>query len=66
MKQPKVLPDRQFPAVPKELMEELRRRYPIKLPSLTTPDREIWAAVGEQNVIALLEREFAKQTNPSK
>jgi len=42
----------------------LKRIYPNTVPSINATDREIWAAVGRQEVIAYLERELASIGEP--
>jgi len=42
----------------------LNRIYPNSVPSSNATDREIWAAVGRQEVIAYLERELASIGEP--
>lgn len=42
----------------------LKRIYPNTVPAITATDREIWAAVGRQEVIAYLERELASIGEP--
>lgn len=40
------------------LIEELRKRFPNQVPDISTPDREVWAKVGEQRLLAFLQAEF--------
>ena len=42
--------------VTKELLDHLKENFPNRCPKITESDREIWAHVGECNVITYLER----------
>ena len=44
------------PVVSKELVEYLSRIFPNRCPQMTDTDRQIWAAVGNQEVIRHLRK----------
>lgn len=44
----------ELPPITEALIQWLQELYPDRVPQLDTPDREVWAAVGEQTVIARL------------
>jgi hypothetical protein len=54
-----------FPAVPKPLLERLDELFPDECPSLDLGDRQIWYAVGQRSVVALLIAEYEQQTRES-
>jgi len=43
-----------FPRVPTDLLEALMERFPNQCPSISTPERELWAAVGRAEVVTFL------------
>jgi hypothetical protein len=43
-----------FPRVPTDLLEALMERFPDRAPSISTPERELWAAVGRAEVVRFL------------
>lgn len=55
-------PNDKFPKVPIDLLEALEARFPDKAPSLKTPGREIWAAVGNAQVVRFL-RDMHERTS---
>lgn len=53
-----------FPLITEALVEALQRCFPNKLPQLDTPVQEICARIGEQRVIAFLQRKLQEQQEP--
>lgn len=47
-------PNDKFPSVPLALLEALEARFPDKSPDIKTPDREVWAQVGNSQVVRFL------------
>ena len=54
-----------FPAVPKPLLERLDELFPDECPGLDFGERQIWYAVGQRSVVALLKAEYEQQTKES-
>jgi hypothetical protein len=52
------------PVVPKDLLEYLEKLFPNRVPSIDTPARYVWSAVGQQDVLAHLRVLFNRQTKP--
>jgi hypothetical protein len=50
-----------FPAIPKELLDELNKRFPEKTPKVGTPIDTIWVDVGQREVIRFLNQKFKEQ-----
>lgn len=55
---------KQFPTVPKELIEALEERFPDRLPTSVIDHTGFAELVGNQVIIRFLRREFNKQNNP--
>lgn len=53
---------RQFPEVPKALLEELEKRFPDRVPEITSSLEDIYRKQGEATVIRLLRNQFNQQT----
>lgn len=53
-----------FPDIPKQLLDELNRRFPERSPEPNWDDRKIWTEVGKRQLVRLLNIEFDKQNNP--
>lgn len=53
-----------FPPVPRSLLAELEKRFPDRIPDHVPDPEEVGVLVGQQSVIRMLRREFAKQNNP--
>lgn len=47
--------------IPPELLQQLSAMFPNRVPDINTPDREVWAKVGEQRVIDWLRHQFNLQ-----
>lgn len=47
--------------ISKDLIEELNRLFPNKVPSLTFTDREVWYKAGARSVVDYLESQHALQ-----
>lgn len=54
--------DQRLPAVDPQLVEWLTRVFPDKCPDPEDTDREIWMAVGKQEVIKMLRARVNEQT----
>lgn len=52
-----------FPYLSRELVEELERRFPDKLPPIDTPQREIDCRIGNVEVVRFIRRKFEEQEN---
>lgn len=52
------------PVIQKDLLDYLERCFPNRVPSIDTPARKVWAAVGQQDVIANLRALFTRQNKP--
>lgn len=50
-----------LPIVDKDLIEYLEEVFPNEAPSLDTPEREIWAKVGEVQVVRHLRSIYDEQ-----
>lgn len=50
-----------FPEVPKNLLDDLQKRFPERCPDLKDSDREVWFKVGARSVIAFLAEQFRRQ-----
>lgn len=48
------MPEENLPQVDDELIEWLQDLYPNRVPDIDSPEREVWALVGEQRVVARL------------
>lgn len=53
-KKPSALTEKNFPLIKESLIRGLEMTYPVRLPRLKDSDREIWVAVGRQDVIEKL------------
>lgn len=51
----------ELPAVPKDLLDALDKRFPERCPEPSWSDREIWMRVGERQVVKFLKRIFDEQ-----
>jgi len=51
-----------FPPVPLELLEELERRFPNRVPNITDSDRQVWVKVGQSAVVSFLRAQFEEQS----
>jgi len=51
----------ELPAVPKDLLDALDKRFPELCPEPSWSDREIWMRVGERQVVKFLKRIFDDQ-----
>jgi hypothetical protein len=52
------------PVVPKDLLEYLEKCFPNRAPKIDTSVRQVWAAVGRQDVIEHLRFLFNRQNKP--
>jgi hypothetical protein len=50
-----------FPLVPKELLEELEKRFPDRLPNWNEPIEQVRFKTGQVNVVRLLRHQFELQ-----
>ena len=53
----------EMPLISKSLIEGLKVRFPVPIPELNTPDREIWFHRGAWSVIQFLESTYENQSN---
>lgn len=51
-----------FPYVPKELIEALEGRFKDTIPDIPTPPEEFCRLQGEQRVVRFLRNQYEKQT----
>ena len=51
----------QKPAIDAALLEYLDRVFPNECPDISTPDRHVWAAVGQRTVVDHLKSLHAQQ-----
>ena len=56
------LTEKNFPLITEALIRALEMTYPLRLPRLKDTDREIWLAVGRQDVIEKLKQIRKAQT----
>lgn len=54
--------DRPFPEVSVGLLKALEARYPRKLPTIETHERQLWIEVGQQQVLEHLRTHYEKQS----
>lgn len=52
---PTAPPPAPFPFVSEELLRELRKKFPNKLPNRGVTEREVWLAVGANEVLEFME-----------
>lgn len=53
--------DHQFPPVPLQLLEALEAQFPNQVPELSDTERQIWAKVGNQQVLRFMRRQFEER-----
>lgn len=51
----------ELPPVPKDLLDALKERFPLKPPDLRDSERGIWIEAGRQYLIEFLEFQYQKQ-----
>lgn len=51
----------EIPYLSKDLIAQLRSDFPLHLPKLDVSERELWADVGRQKLIAVLEHSLENQ-----
>ena len=54
-----------FPQIPKQLIDDLEKLVPKKMPNLLDTDREVWYNVGRQSLIDLLREIYTMQNDVS-
>lgn len=53
--------EKNFPLIPKPLLDELNQRYPERSAETEWSDREIWLKAGERRVIRFLNEMYRRQ-----
>ena len=53
--------EKNFPVIPKLLLDELNVRYPERCAEIDWPEREIWIKSGERRVIRFLNEMYKRQ-----
>ncbi|WP_018868286.1 MULTISPECIES: hypothetical protein [unclassified Thioalkalivibrio] len=56
------VPNDEFPPIPEPLLEALKSRFKDTCPNPHMTDREIWMAVGQQQVIRFLDSVYKEQS----
>lgn len=51
----------ELPPIPKDLVEALEARFPVRPPSLKDPEREVWFKAGQLDLVAFLRVNLNKQ-----
>jgi hypothetical protein len=50
-----------LPAIPEALLKHLEETFPDRCPSISVPDREVWAATGRAEVVRYLRNLMERQ-----